>query len=742
MGVIPHLPFDRWIEMDLQWFHPDRLDEQIPVVLDRLAPLYASVAGTRGLVFNVGWLIDLVTEWSGRVDQPLPLHSRRTAGWNDRRYGDLHSFFARLKQEAARRDLGDLKIGVLFVNWGHVAWPPDIKIYDFDSDWYDRHPEVYGEPHSFIGMPELVPGRLLHADSYPYATYPSGVSEGTPFVDLLGPQWGSVSRALGLDAIVLRDGFMGPMIYTRTGPFGHTAPADPSEVRRWTDEVRRLFRAVKDANPDALVIGYSSAVSAVADWRVGCVDFESVVADGAIDAWIDQTWGGAWQDWWHQEWKGWTFQLAYLLLHAVMIRAANRRRAAPCKHYNLIETWDAWEPWDTLHQAPGKLRWAIWAFSHATTIDETGAPRTPDGSYISWANNRAGELLSEADVAFVKSNLDAAQASAARLERIYGPMAVYHRPMMEWLSAEHPDWNVSEWIDEHIGFLMKWGLPVLSATRSEWAPGAQPESVVLQTPGNFLEEEQRYWLDTLRTKPALIIGRADVIDPALLERAGARASGDPSAALRAGLSPKGFARASIDPSPLKGDLPDFNVLHLPPHQPIVGEGEVLVRAGSTPTLVRRDNVIYWQPPDWSEPSNPFLPRYQIGSLASHALAARALVDACARVGLSHAADVPFAQPVAFHLWRSNGRVHVLLGNLETGLTGDARTERHVTLKLERQHLDLDAGDYVLREVGGGMIRSHVCSPGQVCFGVSLGPESAMVFVVEPAEAPGGEIHEP
>ena len=184
------------------------------------------------------------------------------------------------------------------------------------------------------------------------------------------------------------------------------------------------------------------------------------------------------------------------------------------------------------------------------------------------------------------------------------------------------------------------------------------------------------------------------------------------------------------------------MLHLPPHQPIVGEGEVLVRAGSTPTLVRRDNVIYWQPPDWSEPSNPFLPRYQIGSLASHALAARALVDACARVGLSHAADVPFAQPVAFHLWRSNGRVHVLLGNLETGLTGDARTERHVTLKLERQHLDLDAGDYVLREVGGGMIRSHVCSPGQVCFGVSLGPESAMVFVVEPAEAPGGEIHEP
>ena len=733
MNASPRLPFDRWIEMDLQWFHPDRLDEQIPTLLDRLSPLYESASGARGLVFNVGWLIDLVTEWSGRVDQPLPLHSRRTAGWNDRTYGDLRSFFARLKQNAAGRGLNDLRIGVLFVNWGHVVWPPDIKIYDFDSDWYDRHPEVYGPPHSFIGMPELYPGRALRADAYPYATRPAGVSEGEPFVDLFAAQWGSASRVLGLDAIVLRDGFMGPMIYTRTGPFGHTAPSDPNEARRWTDDVRRLFRAVKEANPGALVIGYSSAVSAVADRRVGCVDFESVVADGAIDAWIDQTWGGAWQDWWHQEWKGWTFQLAYLLLHAVMIHAANRRRVTPCKHYNLIETWDAWEPWDTLHQTPGKLRWAMWAFSHATTLDG-GRLRVPDGSYISWANNRAGDLLGEADVAFVKSSLDEAQASAARLERVYGPTAVYHRPMMEWLAAEHPDWNVSEWIDEQIGFLMKWGLPILSATRSEWTLAARPEALVLQTPGIFSAEARQFWLDAVQTKPALMIGRADVIDPALLERAGARACGSQS--------PKGFVRASIPPSPLKGDVPDFNVLHLPPHQPIVSEGEVLVRAGSTPTLVRRDDVIYWQPPDWSEPSNPFLPRYQIGSLASHALAARALVDACAQAGLSRAADGPFARPVAFHLWRSGGRVHLLIGNLETGLTGDARTERRVTLKLERQHLDLDAGDYILREVGGAVIRSHVCSSSLVCFSVPLDPESAMVFVVEPAEAPGGEIHEP
>jgi hypothetical protein len=737
MNERPRLPFDRWIEMDLQWFQPDRLDEQIVALLDRLGPLYQPAAGWRGLIFNVGWLIDLVTEWTGRVDQPLPLHSRRTAGWLGQTYDDLRAFVARLKQQAARSGLADLKVGVLFVNWGHVVWPPDIKIYDFDSDWYDRHPEVYGPAHSFIGMPELHPGRALRADSYPYAVHPNGVSEGTPFVDLFAAQWGSASRFLGLDALVLRDGFMGPMIYTRTGPFGQTAPPDPAEVRRWTDDVRRLFRSVKDANPDAIVMGYSSAVSAVADWRVGCVDFESIVADGAIDAWIDQTWGGAWQDWWHQEWKGWTFQLAYLLLHGAMVRAANRRRKTACRHYCLIETWDAWEPWDTLHQVPGKLRWAMWAFSHAAVVAGTGSPRIPDGSYISWANNRHGELLSEADVAFVGSNLDAAQASAARLERVYGPAAVYHRPAMEWLSAEHPDWNVSEWIDEHIGFLMKWGLPILSASRSEWIAAGDPrqvESLVLQTPGNLSGESRQALLDLMRDKPALIIGRADVIDPAVLRAAGARVEGD--------LQPKGYMRAAPAPAPLQRDLPAFNVLHLPIHQPIAAEGETLFRAETTPTLVRRGHASYWQPPDWSEPSNQFLPRYQVGSLASHALAARALGDACAQAGHSRAAGVPFAQPVAFHLWRSAGRAFVLLGNLETGLTGDARTERRVNLILDRRQLELATGEYVLREAGGALVRPHACSAREVCFNVRLEPEGSAVFTLEPAETTAGEVQEP
>ncbi|MCC6805452.1 MAG: hypothetical protein IT319_21410, partial [Anaerolineae bacterium] len=688
------------------------LQPQIETLVGRVAPLLQAVEGWRGMFFNVGWLIDLVTEWTGDPSQPIPTLSSRTAKWAAHSYADLRDFVAAFRATAVHHELDDLKIGVLFVGWAHVVWPPELKIYDFDSSWYARHPELYAEPHTIIGMPDLHPINRLHADDYPYAAFPQGLSDGTYFPDFFGAQWASFAAFTGFDALLLRDGLTGPMVYTRNGPYGTSAPADPQLVAAFSDSVRDLYRAVKTADPGKLIFGYSSAISPIADWRVGCVDFEALVADGYIDGWIEQTWGGAWQDWWHQLWKGWTFQTANLLTRGAMIASANQQRDTPCRFYNLIETWDGWEPWDTLHQVPAKLRWAMWAFSHAAVVTPGGV-HPPDGSYVSWVNNGAMDILSPEDVEYVGWHLDMAQASAARLEKVYGWTLSYSRGLLEWLSANHPDWNVSEWLDDQAALLMKWGVPILSATRAEWLAYVAPDALIAQ-PDAALSASGDH-------APVLVTGRADRITSDVQAKLGI--------ALRDSLIDADFhvARGS--------DAPPYDRPYLPSHHPIVirDGSRALYRTASTPLITSRGSWTYWQPPDWSEPFNQFVPKYQLGSTFPHFAVARLLHQMARAAGLSHLDGIERSQPVAFHMWRSGGQVYVLLGNLETGEFGDSRTPRTVRLCLSRAQLELGAGDYRLARVDLPADDVPTVSSDEVWlnYTVTLSPESCAVYVVIP-----------
>lgn len=705
--------------MDLTWFDPAHaFAPQLDALLERVAPLVSGVTGRRGIFFNLGWLVDLVTEWTGDPKQPIPTRSRRTAAWAAVGYDRLREFVDEYRAAAERHDLAGLGCGILFVEWAHVVWPPELKIYDFDSDWYDRHPELYERARSFINMPDLHPVNLLRGDDFPYASAPGGLADGTTFGAFFGAQWASFAGFTGFDAILLRDGFTGPMIYTRNGPYGSRAPDDPEVIARFSDAVRALYREVKLAAPDRLVVGYSSAIGPVADWRVGCVDFEELVADGHIDAWIEQTWGGAWQDWWHQLWKGWTFQAANLLTRQAMIARANERRPGPCALYHLVETWDGWEHWDTLHQVPGKLTWGAWAFAHASALTPHG-PRPSDGAYVSWLNNGQMDLLSDADVAFVAGLVDRAEASAAGLDEVFGPAIVYDRAAMAALVAGEPASNAGEWIDDQAGLLMKWGVPVLAATRPEWLAATSTSRQLIAQPPSGASAEA-----LLRHADLAVFGRADVIDATVAEALGIEVSGD---------------RIAADFWVCTGDRPDappHDRPYLPEHTPVRVATDVVVHhaAAHTPVLTSRDGRVWWQPTDWSEPFNQFLPKYQLGSTYPAYRVATLLSEGAELSGRSHVAGLGRPQPVAFHMWRSDGVVHVLLGNLETGELGDSRVARDVVLRLSPHELGVPAHGVVLRRIdGGGGPPTLFATPsgGMLEVRFELAPESAAVYVLEP-----------
>lgn len=706
---------DRWLEMDLTWFDPAepfraRLDD----LFDRITPLLDHVHGRAGVFFNLGWLIDLVTEWTGDLDQPIPTRSRRTAAWAAVGYRRLADFVTEFRTTAAHRGFTDLGCGILFVHWAHVVWPPELKIYDFDSDWYARHPELYGEAHSHIGMPDLHPANLLHADDYPYATAPNGLTEGTSFPEFFGGQWASFAEAVGFDAILLRDGFCGPMIYNRHGPYGMTAPDDPALVARFSDGVRALFREVKLASPSRLVVGYSSAISPVADWRVGCVDFESLVADGYIDAWIEQTWAGAWQDWWHQLWKGWTFQTANLLTRGAMITRANERRETPCALWHLVETWDGWEHWDTLHQVPGKLTWGAWAFAHASALTPDG-PRPSDGVYVSWLNNGDMELLSATDVEFVAGLLDRAEASATQLESVHGPALVYDRNAMERATRERPDRHLTEWIDDQAGLIMKWGVPILACTRADWLADTVPDrALIAQAPDPGATHPE------LLDAPMLaVFGRADAVAADVAAELGLVASSE--------VVPADFWVCEAPGAP-PHDRP-----YLPEHPVVDTAADVQVRYRSrrTPLVTTRGRRLWWQPTDWSEPFSPYLPKFQIGSTFPSYLVSRLIGEQLAATGSAHIEHPGYPAPIAFHAWRSGGADHVLLGNLESGEFGDGRTPRSACLRLPIAELAL-GDDATGLELIDGQGPQHVplqSTDGMLTATVELGPERAAVYRV-------------
>lgn len=670
---------ERWVEIDIDWFGSPPWEARVGAFVDRLAPLFEGAREGRGVCFNVGWLSDLVTEWTGRPEQPLPLRSRRYARWAILTYADLRHFLDVVRHLAESAGLPDLKLGVLVAGLGQVVAPPDSgAMYDLYSTWYDRHPELYPLDISPLPGPDLDPRVPLRADDYPYATRPGGIRAGEPFPEFFGDQWGAVARFLGLDLIHFRDGFLGPLLYTRIGPYGPTASPDPDENATWTDAVRRLFRAAKEAHPDGEVMAYSSGISGIAEWLTGCVDLEAIVADGALDIFIDQSWGGAWQDWWDDLWKGWTFQHAYLLGHGAQIRGGNERRVErglpPCRHYKLIETWDGWEPWDTMHDVPGKLAWACWAFSHAAVLGRGGRLHVPEGTYISWMNDWNGRLIGASEVAWLRGHLDAAEGSARRIEAVYGPLALYDREGLHNVYRRHPASNGSTWLDDYVGLMEKWAVPISAVTRTEWLPDAWPEGLVVATPGSTVADKLRHFRG-----PVLIAGRADCVDPSLLASCGLR----PGETMR----PAGYVLGH----PTSADLPSEERTHVPERVDVVPDPSTWVGYATpqSPLLAGTADRLWWQPPDLADAANPLTPRSQIGALSPYLEAGRALL-ARVRDGVSVEQVAPH-EPVTVQVWRSDGHVHVLAGNLETRLFGDARFGRRVVVVLSRARLGLKPG---------------------------------------------------
>ncbi len=706
---------DRWMEIDLYWFKQKDLKKSVREFWDRFQPLYAGVSGYRGVILNIGWTVGPVMEWSGKLDQriSLPTGSGQSRwvdqstpltgttaerkqksearyagsvvstrrGYDPWTYGDVKQLIADLKREAARRGISGFKVGML-----NYAW---TDAYGEEAAWVSRHPEAFTKPTPSLPLDQeptryFDPAAPLHADPIPLGGLPEGIAEGMPVHRAYAAQWGSISRALSLDAIMLRDSFGMPVPYERGGPWGPVAPS-AEIVHQVTDAVATLVKETKLANPHALVMMYSNAASAVADWPSNGLDLEAIAKQGYLDIWVDQTWAGAWNEvgiryknFWNNPTLGWTYQLDYMLAHAAILADTKVR------HYPLVETFDAWESWDVIHSAPQRLRWGIWAYSHAAVKTPNGL-KLPVGSYISWAN-QGDRLLSEADVNFLASNINAAVADAHNTTAVFGPTLVYSRPAMQWqIDHASPGQDANEWLDEQMGSLAKWPVPILSATRLEWLPRVQSDLFLIQTPSHLSASRLNTLARLIKSgQPVALIGNfTGSIDDSLLRLAGLRESSTPVE------KPIQLCKATTQASDLAKNIPPtFNTYCRPEIGTTVAGATVIYTEEGSPALTLDATggrlAAAWNAPDLRSLQEIPLSQIWGNTGAPYALATGTLNVMLRRNASLHASQIDLNQTMSIAAWRTrNGARHLLGGNLEEGLRDDADLLRHSTIVIPK-----------------------------------------------------------
>jgi hypothetical protein len=472
--------------------------------------------------------------------------------------------------------------------------------------------------------------------------------------------------------------------YRRDGPFGPLCPR-PELAKRWTAAVAALVRETKQANPRALVMMYSNAAGPVGDWSCNCCDLEFIAKEGYLDIFVDQTWAGAWNevgvrnnDFWNNPMLGWTYQLAYTLVHAAVLADTRVR------HYPLVETFDAWESWDVIHTVPERLRWGIWAYSHAAVKTPIGH-KVPAGSYISWAN-QGKRLLSEADVRFLARNIGQAVADAHKTKDVFGPTLVYSREAISWQMEHDPNRNIKQWIGEQVGSVIKWPVPVLSATRSEWLPQVKSDLFILQTPVHLSPKLTSYIAGLIgKGQPIAIFASSDGgIDSGLMRLAGISSSRviDPQAKQRT-------AHLSREAQLFVANAPATFPTRTGRTQTGIDAGvSALYSIDGSPALEmdtqNGKKVVLWNPPDFSYRGDEPLRNLWGGSPAAPAIAAGALNFLISDSRNLHAVKIDMNQTMNVSAWNTtDGCVHLLAANLEEGLRDSADLSRHTVLVIPR-----------------------------------------------------------
>lgn len=652
---------ERWLEIDLSWFQGESQEVLVTTLFDRVEPLWSgSGEGRCGLVLCVGWLLDAALAWDGDPDRAIPCcNGPAYEAWT---YARLAGLLARMRGEATGRGLGGLRLGLLLSGYADLshaaAYDPALRKGRTDRDddqygynvrggWFARHPEVRDprfDLHFCLSRSVDLPAGERLADG-------SAPSLGA----LLAARLAAMTQAVGFDAVVLRDCFL----TSNCSQYRGEVTMPPALRQEWTGAIIAFLAELKCLRPDLLTLGYSGYTGQLTAWRATGFDLEAVARAGCLDCWITQTWASAFQDYWRADHLGYQPALVNCLVDQAMLAGT------PARHFFLVETFDAWEPFESLRDYPGKIDWLIQALGRAGVAMPDGSFARSAGCYISWLNKR-NRLLPAEQVDLLRESLGALEAGRALDPRPTGPCLVHDRRSMLAL-LDHPVPHCrGENYDLWLSVVARFGVGMLSATRAEWLGRVQPDGAIYPCPADPPAGTVEALLEMLgRGRPVLILGQADCAAPAVRQRLGLICEPVPvlsklatACAVAEGAQERlGCAHALLGQHRRSlASSPDWEAL-------LSGlGGPVYARHARLPCWI-------WETPRWASGGIAEMSCCNLFGLQAFWLVAETAGEGWARPRWR---NDHLARPCSVLAWRlSDRRVQVLLGNLENGMAGES-----------------------------------------------------------------------
>ncbi len=256
------------LEVSLKPFDCDegQIESICRQILVSWRPLLAH-AETASVMF---WTADgsEILDYKGKLDEPFEwCYFISTAnppiGMDNATWGDFAN--RRYRREPGKMTYGKLKyILDTMKRVGEELFPhkklrmvetfdigPEFAISDFK---YNRHKEILGGNGEGIRTMFVDSTSVLHGDSYPYAAYPCGIPEGTPFATFLGKQANAFLRDMGFEALWLSNG-MGFSVdpWQTEGDIFRDGIFHGERLGEAKDDVIRFWKLLREAMPDIRV---------------------------------------------------------------------------------------------------------------------------------------------------------------------------------------------------------------------------------------------------------------------------------------------------------------------------------------------------------------------------------------------------------------------------------------------------------------------------------------------------------